>query len=134
MPCRWEDILKRVSSAFDMPVSRRLHLPIALLTACQVCVDRYKQSVYKAVHSDPELLACTTRDPHATRLHACERYDRCLVCGWRSSKMVVNVAMVEVKAADYEITKAAFLAQLGDAACGEGDWPTTIVSSTAGNM
>jgi hypothetical protein len=82
-------------------------------------------------------LACTTTDPTSTRFHACERRFKCTECRtfdksgkrtWNQGKRVVHVNMVEVKAATWDIQQVAFREKLGQAACGEGDWPFNIVS------
>lgn len=109
---------------------------IQTLTLCasdnQVHVDRYKRSIYGAVQSDPFLLRCTTMDPKATRFHACDRYNRCEQCDSRKSfaakKPAVQVTMVEVKSAAYELHQQEFLRELNQAALGEGQWPREIVS------
>ncbi|KAJ6604896.1 hypothetical protein B0H10DRAFT_1720884, partial [Mycena sp. CBHHK59/15] len=56
----YEDILKAIARAFR----------------CSIHLDRYKHSIYTHI-SDPLLRAIGTRDPAATRFHACERFDRC---------------------------------------------------------
>ena len=48
---------------------------------------------------------------------------------WNQGKRIVHVNMVEVKAATWDIQQVAFREKLGQAACGEGDWPFNIVSS-----
>ncbi|KAH7921615.1 hypothetical protein BV22DRAFT_1132123 [Leucogyrophana mollusca] len=56
----YEDVLKGVARAFH----------------CKIHVDRYKFGIYTHT-SDPFLRAVVTRDEHATRFHACERFARC---------------------------------------------------------
>ncbi|ORX34745.1 beta-lactamase-like protein [Kockovaella imperatae] len=111
----WEDVIKRVSSAFDQPV----------------CVDRYKHSVYRAIHDDPDLLDCTTLYPSATRFHACERYARCAVCRGSPERLVVTVTMSEVKDAAYELFKQDIRKQVDDASRGEYEWPKTLMCPVA---
>lgn len=117
----WEDVVKEVARHFDT----------------QVHVDRYKNSIYSAVRSDPFLSACTTTDPSATRFHACERWAKCEACRtfnaqgdrvWNKGKRVVHVNMVEVKSASWVLEREAFVRTLTSAAIGEGDWPFNIVS------
>lgn len=103
----------------------------------QIHVDRYKRSIYTAVQTDPFLLSCTTTDPSVTRFHACERRFKCDYCrtfdktgqrSWNLDKRIVTINMVEVKSATWDLQQVAFREKLGRAACGEAEWPFTIVS------
>lgn len=100
----------------------------------QVLVDRYKRGIYNAIQSDPFLAQCTTEDADSTRFHACERWFRCDMCknGKDSGKgrLVVQVKMVEVCSTAWDEYEQQFLVNLGNAARGEGPWPTEIVSTT----
>ena len=117
----WEDVVKEVARHFDQPVH----------------VDRYKRSIYSAVKSDPFLLACTTTDANVTRFHACERRFKCEGCRtfdergkrvYNLEKMIVNVNMVEIKTAAWDLQHRDFIEDLRKAAVGEGAWPYNIVS------
>ncbi|GMK56726.1 hypothetical protein CspeluHIS016_0305660 [Cutaneotrichosporon spelunceum] len=103
----WEDVIKEVARCFNQPIH----------------ADRYKRSIYGAVQSDPFMLNCTTDDPTVTRFHACDRYNRCEVA---QKKEVVQVVMVEVKSAAWELRHQHFLSTLNRAALGEVEWPRTI--------
>jgi hypothetical protein len=52
-------------------------------------------SIYADLTSEPHLRAITTLDPHATRFHACERFNRC-ECVDPEDLDVVYVNAVEV--------------------------------------
>ncbi|WVQ93754.1 hypothetical protein IAU59_000831 [Kwoniella sp. CBS 9459] len=116
----WEFVIKEISRYFGELVH----------------VDRYKRSIYKAVETDPYLLACTTTDPTATRFHACERFAKCTECRrfqkgspkpvYNLDKRIVSVNMVEIKEASWALEHQSFLEALGKAALGEGPWPYTI--------
>ncbi|KAK8845518.1 hypothetical protein IAR55_006233 [Kwoniella newhampshirensis] len=116
----WEHVIQSVARHFNQFVH----------------VDRYKQSIYTAMETDPFLLRCTTSDPDATRFHACERFAKCKNCRrfergnrqpvYNLDKRIVHVNMVEVKQASWAIQHEAFLESLGKAACGEGPWPYNI--------
>ncbi|KAA1470649.1 hypothetical protein DENSPDRAFT_929009 [Dentipellis sp. KUC8613] len=56
----YEDILKGAARAFQ----------------CKIHVDRYKHNIYSRL-SDPCMRMIITEDPNVTRIHACERFDRC---------------------------------------------------------
>jgi DNA cross-link repair 1C protein len=75
----YEDILKAVARAFGSKVSFRVQFAeilFPLISFCQIHVDEYKHTVYSHVN-DPFLRAIVTLDSCATRIHACERFDRC---------------------------------------------------------
>ncbi|KDQ20968.1 hypothetical protein BOTBODRAFT_84904, partial [Botryobasidium botryosum FD-172 SS1] len=57
----YEDILRAISRAFGN----------------QIHVDRYKYTIFKSLANDSLLGSIVTRDPNATRFHACERFNRC---------------------------------------------------------
>lgn len=134
---RWEDVVKEVARSFDTLVGSRTGCRIGLANI-QVHVDRYKHIIYKSVKSDPFLFACTTLDPTATRFHACDRFAKCDECikydnetkrTLNRDKNIVNVHMVEVKSASWEMDKREYMNQLASAACGEGELPYLLVSS-----
>ncbi|WVF66125.1 hypothetical protein IAT40_000864 [Kwoniella sp. CBS 6097] len=116
----WEFVIREVSRYFG----ELIH------------IDRYKHSIYKAVETDPYLLACTTTDSTATRFHACERLAKCTECRrfkkgyskpvYNLDKRIVNVNMVEIKEARWPLEHSTFLESLGRAAVGEGPWPYAI--------
>ncbi|TDL17208.1 hypothetical protein BD410DRAFT_843764 [Rickenella mellea] len=81
----YEDVLKAISRAF----STKIH------------VDRYKYEIYTHL-SDPFLKALVTRDSHATRFHACERFDRCKQV-WYDDPAVVYVNPVNMSRAKWEM-------------------------------
>ena len=76
----YEDVYKAIARAFDTKVILCMGL-----TTCkrltnspeQIHIDRYKSSVYSNLEREPFLRSILTRDEHATRFHACERFDRC---------------------------------------------------------
>ncbi|KAK4688867.1 hypothetical protein P7C73_g1215, partial [Tremellales sp. Uapishka_1] len=115
----WEEVVKEVARYFG----ERVH------------VDRYKRRIYSAIQSDPFLMSCTTGDEVSTRFHACERKAKCKSCRlfnkqgervYNADKRIVQVEMVEIKAADYDQRHQSFLEQLGRAACGDGPYPWRI--------
>ena len=81
----YEEILKAIASAF----CARIH------------VDRYKYEIYTHL-SDPFLKALVTRDPDATRFHACERFDRCKRVR-KNDPTVVYVNPVNMSRAKWDI-------------------------------
>lgn len=100
-------------------------------------MDRYKGELFTSIKSDPFLSSCITLDPAKSRFHACERAARCVDCRkfgkgpgriYNSDKLIVDVVMVEVKQASWDMEHRDFLDKLGKAALGEGPWPYQIVS------
>ncbi|OCF36192.1 hypothetical protein I316_02065 [Kwoniella heveanensis BCC8398] len=116
----WEFVIKEVSRYFG----EKIH------------IDRYKHSIYKAIETDPYLLACTTNNAASTRFHACERFAKCAACRrfeigdprpvYNLDKRIVSVNMVEIKEASWALEHQSFVEALGKAAIGEGPWPYTI--------
>lgn len=127
----WEYVVEEVSRHFGAPVSLcKCNLRLVLLADCeQVHVDRYKRGIYAAIRSNPFLVQCTTEDPDATRFHACERWFRCGKCREGNDRLVVQVKMVEVDLASWDMRQQMFLTELNNAAMGDGAWPSEIVST-----
>lgn len=133
-------MIKEVARHFGTKVSASLSSYRMSANGNQVLVDRYKRELYEAVQTDPFLTACTTISLGETRFHACERAARCVDCRkfakgqgrvYNTDKLIVDVVMVEVKQASWEVEHREFLDKLGKAATGEGAWPYQIVSYAA---